>query len=104
MGYSQKRPYEVVDLTGDDDDDSPRLFAKLPRVGASSAGLPSHIAKQGRQHSSSQASQSTQRSRPSQTATDDGESEVLDLTQNNDGPAYDLYGCLSMSHLPLPCE
>lgn len=102
MARSQKRPYEVVDLTGDDDDYSVRRSAKLPRVGVPPLGLPSRIVSQGSQRVDSRASQPSPQLPISLTVVDDfGEPEVLDLTQEHDGPSYDRYCTLSMLHSSL---
>ncbi|KUI54814.1 hypothetical protein VP1G_02180 [Cytospora mali] len=108
MPPRQKRPHEVIDLTGDDLT-PPR--AKIPRTTASTASQSSHYPG----YSSSQASRATQSSQafyasgsshPSSSNTTSqrftsqqrnesfGNEEPEDLTQADDGPVLELYGTM----------
>ncbi|ROW09848.1 hypothetical protein VMCG_02613 [Cytospora schulzeri] len=99
----RKRPREVIDLTSDD---SPLPRTKNPRTTASSSQS-SHYPGYARPTQSSQASSHTHGySQPSSSqapgqrftsqqrnnSVGDEDSEVLDSTQADDGPALELYG------------
>ncbi|KAK1771295.1 RAD5-like protein, partial [Phialemonium atrogriseum] len=119
MAPPKKRPYHVIDLTGDDDDYTIDRQSKSPRLGLPSSSLTSRTASSSRPFSSSQTSLPPRPSQPSlptrpsqpssqnsgawltqgfpsssQVAADDGELEVYDLTQVDDGPSLELYGFL----------
>ncbi|KAJ9148860.1 SNF2 family domain-containing protein [Pleurostoma richardsiae] len=114
-----KRRYEVVDLTGDDDDAGPRKRMSQPR--SVSSGRLAMTSRPAAGPSSSQASQfsrssqlssrgalppssytsvyaSSRRPQTSQASQDpfasDEEFDAVDLTQRDDGPAFELYGTL----------
>jgi SWI/SNF-related matrix-associated actin-dependent regulator of chromatin subfamily A3 len=96
-----KRPREVIDLTGDDyqthQSKNPRLAEPLGSASSSRGHLPGRSGQPSVQvpPGSAPIPSSSRRIGGSQVVpTYDGEPEVLDLTQSDDGPARELYGSL----------
>ncbi|KAG5983371.1 hypothetical protein E4U55_000109 [Claviceps digitariae] len=91
MSSRKKRIFrDVVDLTGDDFESQPQAKRPSPASGTFSTGLGGSSVYTSSPLGGQSSTSSTQPMSSSQTAL--YENEVLDLTQDDDGPPRELYG------------
>jgi hypothetical protein len=99
----------IIDLTGDDNLEPQRKHPRLNASASTAASAARHTSSPSLSQSSSQPSWASRSSQPSPRTSlsssqclpssqtinlDDDEHEVFDLTQADDGPAFELYGLI----------